>query len=32
MAEDTLDLAESVGPDLPPKTDYGIGCIGAALS
>ena len=29
--EDTLDLAGRVGPDLPPKTDYHIGCIGAGF-
>lgn len=31
MAEETLDLAGRVGPDLPPKTDYRIGCIGAGF-
>ncbi len=31
MAEDTLDLAGRAGPDLPPKTDYRIGCVGAGF-
>ena len=31
MAEDTLELARRVGPNLPPKTDYRIGCIGAGF-
>jgi predicted dehydrogenase len=31
MAGGTLDLAGRVGPDLPPKTDYRIGCIGAGF-
>ena len=25
----TVDL--NIGPDLPPKTDYGIGCVGAGF-
>jgi predicted dehydrogenase len=31
MAEDTLKLTRHVGPNLPPKTDYRIGCIGAGF-
>ena len=29
--EASLDLTGRVGPDLPPKTDYRIGCIGAGF-
>jgi len=31
MTEDTLQLTRRVGPNLPPKTDYRIGCIGAGF-
>jgi predicted dehydrogenase len=31
MTEDTLQLARRVGPNLPPKTDYRIACIGAGF-
>ena len=31
MTDDTLDLARRVGPNLPPKTDYRVGCIGAGF-
>ena len=31
MTEDTLELTRRVGPNLPPKTDYQIGCVGAGL-
>ena len=31
MTEDTLELTRRVGPNLPPKTDYRIGCIGAGF-
>jgi predicted dehydrogenase len=31
MTETPPDLASRVGPDLPPKTDYRIGCIGAGF-
>ena len=31
MTETPLDIVARVGPDLPPKTDYRIGCIGAGF-
>lgn len=31
MTEDTLELTRRIGPNLPPKTDYQIGCIGAGF-
>ena len=31
MTEDTLELTRRIGPNLPPKTDYQIGCVGAGF-
>ena len=31
MTQTPIDIAARVGPDLPPKTDYRIGCIGAGF-
>jgi predicted dehydrogenase len=31
MTEDSLELTRRIGPNLPPKTDYQIGCIGAGF-
>jgi predicted dehydrogenase len=31
MTEDTLKLTRRIGPNLPPKTDYQIGCVGAGF-
>jgi predicted dehydrogenase len=31
MTEDSLELTRRIGPNLPPKTDYQVGCIGAGF-
>jgi predicted dehydrogenase len=31
MTEDTLELTRRIDPNLPPKTDYQIGCVGAGF-